>query len=331
MVLAGLIVAGAIVYVFTRRRKPSSAGLTLLPLLLTILAAGCIRNPTVPLDQRMLKSYPFTKQQALEKLETMSRSIQSLRASIDLTGSTASLKEDFKRPTANLSGAVLIERPNRILLKGGITPISIFEMVSDGTKYQFYSTRTGELYTEGLEDGPPYKRFDHLGDLANQFVNLRPKQIEQALVLDVLALLNNPAIRISAVENPVIQDQRKYFCIDFIEVADSREARLIQRIWFDLSTETIDVSRRQTWKRTGELETDTKYSEYQSVPAGIRFPGKVQIQFAATDTLIEIGLNPKDAVFNAGIPPDTFKFNNHPDAKIFKFVPADTQSITQQR
>jgi outer membrane lipoprotein-sorting protein len=226
---------------------------------------------------------------------------------------------------------VLIERPNRILLKGGITPISIFEMVSDGTKYQFYSTRTGELYTEGLEDGPPYKRFSHLGDLANQFVNLRPKQIEQALVLDVLALLNNPSVRVSAVENPVVQDRRKYLCVDFIETAGSKEASVVQRIWFDLSSENFDVTRRQTWKRTGELETDTKYADYQSVPAGIRFPAKVEIQFAATDTMIEIGLNPKDAVFNAGIPADAFKFNNHPDAKIYKFEPADTQSITQQR
>jgi hypothetical protein len=226
----------------------------------------------------------------------------------------------------------MIERPNRILLKAGIAPLSLFEMVSDGTRYQFFSIQKEELYVDGREDGPPYKRFSHLGDLTNQFINLRPRQLEQALVIDVLPLLNDPSIQLSAYENPVPQDLRKYLFVDFQESAGNKKARLVQRIWFDLSNEHIDVVRRQTWGPNGELETSTKYDGYETLPSGIRFPSKVEIDFPSTDTLIKFALNPKDAVFNAGLPPGTFELNPHPEAKkTYRFEPVDAASVTEQR
>jgi len=332
LVLAGLIVAAAIVYVLLRRRR-AAASLVLLPLLIASLGSSCIKTKVIPPDQRMLKAYPFTADQAIQRLEMMSRSIQSLKTSVAFTASTASLTQEYTRKSSpSLGGALLIERPNRILLKAGFAPVSLFEMVSDGTRYQFFSIQNQELYVDGREDGPPYKRFSHLTDLVNQFINLRPRQLEQALVLDVLPLLNDPSVRVSPYENPVPQDLRKYLFVDFQQSADNKRTRLVQRIWFDLSTEQIDVVRRQTWGPNGELETSTKYEDYETLPSGIRFPARIEIEFPGTDTLIKFTLNPKDAVFNAGIPDDTFELNPHPEAKkTFKFEPVDAASVTQQR
>ena len=210
MVLGTLIVVGAFIYVYSRRRRVN-ASLILLPLMMTVLGSGCVHTRNVPLDQRMLKSHPLTRSRRLQRLEVMSRAIQSLSASIELQGSTASLKEEYKRSTSpTLGGFLKIERPNRIFIAGTYTPLTIFEMVSDGTKYQFYSNQTRELYVDGMEDGPPYKRFVHLGDLANQFVNLRPRQIGDALILDVLPLLNNPSIGVSAYRFPMAEDRKEY-------------------------------------------------------------------------------------------------------------------------
>jgi membrane protein YqaA with SNARE-associated domain/outer membrane lipoprotein-sorting protein len=331
MILAGLIVAATVAYVVIRRRK-AAAGLVLLPLLITFLGSGCVRTAVVPPEARMLKSYPFNREQAIQRLETISRSIQSLKTSIELTASTASLKQEFTRQTApTLNGVLFIQDPNRILIKASHTGFSIFELVSDGTQFQFYSPQKAEIYVDGREDGPPYKRFSHLGDLTNQFINLRPRQIEQALVVDVLSLLSNPKISVAANENPVTQDRRKYFCVDFYENSESRAARLLQRYWFDLSTEKIDLVRRQTWNGKDELEVDAKYAEFESLQSGIRYPGKIEIEFAATDTLIQIALDPKDAVFNSALPANTFDFNPHPEAKIYRFEPAGSSSVTQQR
>lgn len=327
-VLGVLIVAGALVYVVMRRKR-AGAALILLPLLMAS-ATGCFR-PVVEFVPPMLESNPFTRQQALDRLESMGRSIQNLKASIDLKGTI--LSENTKETTSpTLSGALLLERPDRFLLKGGVAPITIFEMVSDGTKYQFYSTQKKELYTEGMEEGPPYKPFEHLGTgLANRLISLRPRQIGQALVPDVRELLKSSSLRIATYKNPVVTDRRTYYCVDFLDQTGAKEAWLMQRMWFDLSTPSVDLVRRQTFVQSGELETDTNYGAYEATPSGIRFPSNVTIRFAAADTRLEIKLNPKEIVFNAGIPPETFQFGAHPDAKIYKFVPADSQSITQQR
>jgi membrane protein YqaA with SNARE-associated domain len=330
MVLAGLIVAAAVVYALVRRRR-AATGVVLLPLLFTLLGSGCFlpKTKTLPEVERMLPSYPITREQAIQRLEMISRSIQSLKAPIELTGS--SITGDLKTTSPTLSGAILIQQPNRILLKGSVTPLTIFEMVSDGTRFQFFSVQKNELYVDGREDGPPYKRFDHLGEMANKFVNLRPRQIEQALLIDVLPLLSDPKIRIAAVENPVKQDRRKYFCVDFLEDSSTRDARLIQRIWFDLSTQNVDVARRQTWNTNDELEVDARYADYQSLPAGIRYPSKVEIEFSKENTVITIKLDPKEAVFNGDLPATTFDLNPHPDAKIYRFEPVNGNPVTQQR
>ena len=324
-VLGVLIVAAAVVYAVMRRKR-AGAAMILLPLVM-ILATGCFGKETrVP---PAIKPLPFTRQQALDRLESMGRSIQDLKASIDLKGSILS-QPDLQKTSPTLSAALLLERPDRFLLKGGVAPITIFEMVSDGTKYQFYNTQKKELYVDGMEEGPPYKPFAHLGTgFATKFVNLRPRLIGQALVPDVRDLLQNPSITIATYRYPV--ELRTYYCVDFFDEAAAKELLLVQRFWFDLSTKEIDLVRRQTFMRNGELETDTTYGVHVSLPAGIRFPSKVAIHFAAADTTLDLELKPEEAVFNAGIPPDTFQFNSHPDAKIYKFVPDETPSITQQR
>ena len=152
------------------------------------------------------------------------------------------------------------------------------------------------------------------------------------MILDVVPLLSNPSIDASVYRFPLAQDRKEYLFLDFIDQSTPKAPQLIQKIWFDLSTVEGDVYRRQTWTRSGLLETDTKYFNYEPTAAGIRFPSKVEIQFVPTDTLIKIDLHPNQAQFNAGLPPETFEFDPHPDAKmIYKFEPAAAETVSQQR
>jgi len=276
---------------------------------------------------------PFTREQAVQKLESLSQQIQSIQTSIRLEGSTASVKpgEEFKRPTSpSMSGTLIMKRPDQIFLKGSLV-FPVFEMVSDGKNYQVFVNLKNQLY-DGHEDGPPSQPFVHLGDLANKFVNLRPKQMQQALLIDVRPLLKDPMIRTHGERSPVVKDQTTYFIFSFFKDSSATELRLVQRFWFNLNTENADIVRRQTYDDKGELETDTVYSGHQSLSASLRYPSRIEMQFVATNTLIKINLDPKQAVFNGDVPLEALQFHQHPGAQIFQFEPRSTTgAVTQQR
>ncbi|HVQ63686.1 MAG TPA: VTT domain-containing protein, partial [Terriglobia bacterium] len=249
LVLAALIVAGAFVYVYMRRRRMNSS-LVLLPLLFMVIG-GCATR--VPLDQQLLPVFPLTKQEAIKRLDSTSRAISSVATTIRLSGSTASVKDENKRvstPIA-LNATLLMSRPNRLSLIGGVPLKRLFEMVSDGTKYQVYNNSTEELYIDGLENGPPAKPIPSLGEMANKFVvGMKPRRLQEALMINVLGLLQNPSVR--TFPDSFVQDRRRYLVINFLDVSSATDARLLVKIWFDLSTQDRDIVRRQSYGANGE-------------------------------------------------------------------------------
>ncbi len=274
--------------------------------------------------------FPLTKQEAIAKLESTSKAINSLSTTIRLSGSTATLKDPSKWVSSPVAlNATLFMSRNRISLVGGVPLKRLFEIVSDGTKYQVYNNSAEELYVDGLENGPPSKPIPTLGDMANQFVGMKPRRLQEALMFNVLGLLQNPSVR--TFSEPVFQDRRRYLLIGFLDVSSPTESRLLGKIWFDLSTPERDIVRRQVYTASGDLDTDVQYSGHESLGDSLRYPSKVEIRFYDPDTLIEIGLDPTQAQFNTDIPDDKFRIAPHPDAKVFKFEPRDAGSVSQQR
>jgi hypothetical protein len=330
VLLAALIVAATLVFVYTRRRKVR-AGIVLMPLILALLGPACT-SKTVPMNQRMLPWTALPRDQALAKLESMA-AISSMEAGISLSGSTPLLKEKDKRAITpfSLSGTIFLTRSNQIALMAGIPFQRMFEIVSDGTNYEVFINGSEELYTGGLEEGPPSKPIPTLGDLANQFVGMKPRRIHESLMPKVDHLLRNPAVRVVTAEEIL---ERKHFLVaSFVDFSSNPEPRLLQRIWFDLTTPTADIVRRQTYIGNGKIDTETRYSDHEAVNDTLRYPAKVEIHLYETDTTIEIALDPEDSKFNAGIEPDKFKFptEKYRDAKTLRFEPRDPGTVSQQR
>jgi hypothetical protein len=126
---------------------------------------------------------------------------------------------------------------------------------------------------------------------------------------------------------------RTYMIVQFLEDSpkDPRDARLLQRFWFDLSTNNVDLVRRQTYTPTGDVETDTRYSEHEPI-GSLRYPSKVDFHILASDTLIRIEVDPSQVSLNTEIPTEFFELNPHPGAKIYKFEPSDVgAAVNQQR
>lgn len=337
MVLAAVIIIGAIVYVSMRRRKVV-ASLILLPLLLTGLSSGCIKTKTLLPGEVPVPAVPFTREQALQKLESMSGEINTFRSAIGFEGSTA-VKNFQRKEAPHLAGTLIMKRSGEMALRAGKFVQSVFELKSDGKTYQIYIDLIKELYV-GQEDGPPWKRFTHLDDLGNQFVNLRPKQLREALMFDFSPLLDNRDIGIVGSREREIPDLRTtftdlrtYFTISFFDSSSSpKDAKPVQRVWLDLSTENVDIVRRQTFTPDGDLETDTRYSKYQQIPgSSVRYPSAIDFRILDTDTLIRFDVDPAQVVLNQDIPPGFFELDPHPGAKVHRFEPRVSGTVSEQR
>src|SRR5205814_8806774 len=110
-----------------------------------------------------------------------------------------------------------------------------FQMVSNGTQYEVYIPLYKQVHV-GDEDDPLVKSECKLSDQATKLLSLRPRQIIDAFVPDFRPLLDSSLVGVSTYTIRVPEDQRSYFIVDFSDITMPRTPKLLQRIWFDLST-----------------------------------------------------------------------------------------------
>jgi len=326
LVLAAVIVVAAVAFVYFRRRR-ASINAILLPLTATLFLSGCVKTTNIPINQRMLKSYPFTRAQALAKLEQMSKAVQSLQTSMKLEGA-AMMGDDKRKTSPVLDGTFIMQRPNHFYLHTSWF-VPVFEMRSDGVDYEVVVDKQKRVY-RGKENGPPSKPIPDLGDLSNRLINLRPKQILDALVIDVSPLLNDGSIANQGYDSPIVLDRKRYFVVDFSDNSKPPNSRILQKIWFDPSMEHPEVVRRQTFDKDGGVETDAFYRNYKPIGSGsMNYPSEVEVQFVESDTILKIKLDPKDLQVNVDVDPEAFEFSKQPGLRIITFERKDLMS--QQR
>jgi membrane protein YqaA with SNARE-associated domain len=321
LALAAIIVVGTLVVVYSRRRRAATTPL-LLPLLLTLAVSGCVRTTVIPENQRIKPSTPFTRAQALERLLEFSEAVETVETPFGLEGSSPELNDKNKRTSfSGFGGILIVQRPGRINLYGGLVGQG-FEMRSNGTDYEVHISLNKQVHT-GKEDGPPAKSQCKIGERSNQFVDMRPREILEALVPDFRPLLDGASIAVPARTLTVPQDQRRYFIVDFMDVSSVREPRFLQTVWFDLSTPDVDIVRRQIYDRNGDVERDTRYSNHTKLGKdSVRYPTRFQIHFVPTDTNLTISTDPKAIRVNTDVDPEAFELGTHKGAEVCRLEPA---------
>jgi len=151
---------------------------------------------------------------------------------------------------------------------------------------------------------------------------LKPRQILDAMVPDFRPLLDSTANRTATYIEPVIKDQRRYFIVDFLNISSPPEARIVQKVWFDLSTPDVEFVRRQIFDEDGEVEIDTQYANHAPLGNGaVRYPRRVTVQFVSTDTVLTIAADPQMTV-NMEIDPDAFELGTHKNAEVCRLEAA---------
>lgn len=271
----------------------------------TLLASGgCVsRKRVIPESERLLPAKTMTRAEAVEKLTERSRAIQTFRAAVTLHFSSGAMKSggtsfnDYRE----VDGVVLLERPNRIQIQGDVPVVgtSLFEMVSDGSEFRVWIPPKNKFYV-GESQAPPTSD--------NPVLNLRPANITEALLVDIVPYMNDSNIRSSWKE--MTQGQRSYYVLEFFNAA-SNEAQIIEEIWIDRST--LEVARKLVFAADGKVNADIDFSEYDDA-GPIRYPRVITIHRPVEDyTLTMMFKNP---TLNAALSPDAFQLNRPPGAEL---------------
>jgi membrane protein YqaA with SNARE-associated domain len=327
LLLATLIVVGTLVYVYTRRRR---GGTTALVFLLMLPFSGCIvRTRNIADALRMKDSHPFTREQALDRLRRLSAAVETMQTSISLSGTLPEAKDkavvtDF----GPISGALAVQRPGNIALEASFIGYG-FEMRSDGDRYEVYISSPKQVHV-GSEADIAARSSCKLSDRARQFINIRPRQIMEAVLPDFRPMLDSPSnFGVSSYMNPVVKDQRTYYVVDFHDMTSRSEPRLLQRVWFDLSEQNVDIVRRQTWDKNGALTLDTEYKNHTSIgDEKVRYPMRFDVQFVPLNTLLKITIvDPQKIDLNEKVDPENFAMGTRRNTEVCNMEPI---SVAQQ-
>jgi hypothetical protein len=142
--------------------------------------------------------------------------------------------------------------------------------------------------------------------MINAFVTLRPKQVQDAVLINLLPLIESSATQMPVESVPVREDRKLYYVV-YYTTGNAGESRIVEKVWFDLSTEKKPVARRQTFKDNGEVDADVRYSGWDQVSgAGISIPSNIHIEFPDREILLTITVAPASAVINGKLSDGAF-------------------------
>jgi hypothetical protein len=279
----------------------------------------------------MKESHPFTRAQAIDRLRKFSETVESLQTNISLSGTLPNSKDKNKvTDFGPFTGGLIVERPGQIALNASFLTEG-FEMRSNGKEYEVYASYPKKQVTQGAEADLTAKSNCKIPDSVAPFMSIRPRQIAEALVPDFRPLLDSRTVVVSTHVLPVPDDQREYFVVDFTDNSNSAAPRALQEVWFDLSSDKIDIVRRLTFDTEGRPERDAKYLNHMELgKLDFRYPMRFDIQFISQRTLLKVTfVETKKIDLNQKLDADTFALGtNNKNAELCRMVPSST--VAQQ-
>jgi hypothetical protein len=275
----------------------------------------------------MLPVFPLSRADAMQRLEQLSQDIQSIVTPVTLEASIGGQKTSSKTEAPSLSAELVIQRPNNIHLRANYWGIAnAFDIVTNGDKYQVLIPTKKKLY-EGKEDGPPVAPIGQ-DPLVNAFVDIRPKQIQQALLIDLAALLADPNIKVAADPLPFPLERKTYFIIRFYR-GESRDLEPVENVWFDLTSKTHEVVRRQIFGKDGQIAVDVRFANWKPTGSNaVAFPSDIQIDFPEREIVLKMSLDPVKVVLNESLTPEKFQLPDN-TAEIITLKPKDAANTAQ--
>lgn len=275
---------------------------------------GCLFRSSRTVPTRILTSSPLkeaTLDEMVASINGSARRLQTLSASVDIDVSTGGARKGKVTDYREVSGYVLVRKPDMLRMIGLVPVVRnrLFDMVSDGKKFEVSIPPFGKFYVGSKEQsGPPSPR---------PLENLRPQQILDALLLRPI----DPEKDIAVLENSTetVKDPKTHkaaYAPNYVVVIIHKDAQgwyLSRKIVFS----RIDLLPHEQflYNREGSLVTFTRYEEFIDY-GDTRFPSHIDIQrpieeYTISLTVTKLKLNEplKDEQFVLTQPPGSKLIN----------------------
>lgn len=247
---------------------------------LLVLSSGCsVSRPVlIPIEERLFDALDASRQELLTKLESSSREVETIRASVIYVAAGIMTGEEGQienRVYDETRGALLVERPSLIRMEGNamLGFLQAFQMISNDEEFRLSVPARNEFYVADKDS-------DIQGD--NPLLKLRPHHVLESLFVDITEYLSDPQVIDSFEEST--EGRRRFYVVSFIDVSGS-SGRLIEKVWIDRLN--LETARKQLFNDDGVLEMQVDYAFYQET-AGVIFPQQVNVERPSDGVSLEI-------------------------------------------
>ncbi|MGB7435891.1 MAG: hypothetical protein WBR26_09365 [Candidatus Acidiferrum sp.] len=275
-------------------------------LTLSAITCGCGGHPgvtkttTVPPSARPV-ALEATREQLLDRYNSMARGLQSIDATADLKPFAGSAYTGVISEYHDVKAFVLASRPYNIRMIGQapIVGTTVFDMASDGHDFEV-SLPTKNQFLEGPVS---LNRIS-----AKPIENLRPQHLVEALLWPEV---HKEEVTLMEEFN---DETGRYYVVTVLR--GGYEPEILRKIWFDRSD--LHFGRLQTYGPKGVLLSDVRYADWQapdnaSTTVGA-YPLSIHIDRPHDEYKLDLAVS-KISV-NVGLTPDRFQLQAPQGAEV---------------
>lgn len=252
---------------------------------------GCAvsRTSHVAPSQVPLPPMNASAAELIADINSQSKAVRTLSATVDLAPTAGSVYSGVIRQYHDVRGFILAKWPGWIRIQGQapVVRTDIFDMASDGQKFQLYIPSKQKFIVGSTAPSPSPK---------SSLENLRPQHIVEALLLEPVDTPKDQYFIEEAEEG-----SQRFYVVGILGNCSDGRLYLERKIWFDRVN--LSISRVQLYGAKGRYQEDIHYSFYEDF-GGVRFPRRIEVDRPVEDYSLSMTI--ESATFNQDIPASKF-------------------------
>ncbi len=268
-----------------------------------VICGGCAvsRKTAVKPGEAPAPLQTATKAQLVEQYNRLAAAITSVNATVTMKLTAGSAYSGVIEQYHEVNGFILAQKPSsiRVIGQAPVVGKNIFDMVSDGERFQIFIPSKGKFIVGPAKLERPAKK---------PVENLRPQHLVDAIFL--------PAIPEGAIVlfEEANESSGHYYVLTLVEAAagdaadsmgatatGSTDWEIARKIWFERIN--LSIARVESYGPGGKLTTDVRYSDWNDF-GGARYAREIALARPGDDYQLQIGI--KKLAVNQPVPADSF-------------------------